>query len=230
MCRHYCLLRCIGVSGSTWGMAQFYSGLTDASFDTLMDHLKSHIHTHIANVTNFIAIVRASAHNAKILLQGVIQRYYQQKGTLNLVDIFGMLLGFTLLTRKETVSEGHANDGKDDDSYSEKIDRKDTSTVEENGNIRDDDGAEVLPIILQRSELKLSRQRRYFEDGSLPMPIYCVVRHEVREPDQQVEEKAKDIKGKVDQGGQDHSDLYQWFEFTPYTMGSEEINGKVIRP
>lgn len=208
-------------------MAQFYSGLADASFDTLMDHLKSHIHTHIANLSNFITILRASTHNAKILLQGIIQRYYQLKGTLNLVDIFGMLLGFTLLTRKVTVSEGTGTNERGMESYSEKIDR-DTSSMEENdGKIKDDDGAQVLPVILERSELKLSRQKEYFEDGSLPIPIYCVVRHEVREPKATVENEANAIESSKKEE-EEPSDFYQWFEFTPYTMGSEEINGKHI--
>ncbi|KAI9488138.1 acyl transferase/acyl hydrolase/lysophospholipase [Zychaea mexicana] len=147
-----CTMYTAGVSGSTWAMAQLYSRLTNGSFDTLVDHLKSHIHTHIANVSNFIAILQASAQNAKTLMQGLIQRYHQQNGTLNVVDVFGMLLGGTLLTEMQTVVQ-----------------------------------------------LKLSRQRRFFEDGSWPMPIYCVVHHEVQ-------------------------DLYRWFEFTPFEMGCEELN------
>ncbi|CAO3703567.1 unnamed protein product [Rhizopus stolonifer] len=48
----------------------------------------------------------------------------------------------------------------------------------------------------------LSGQQRWLENGQEPMPIYCVVRHMVEN---------------------DQSDVYQWFEFTPYDMGCEEL-------
>ncbi|KAI7875620.1 FabD/lysophospholipase-like protein [Lichtheimia hyalospora FSU 10163] len=172
-----------GVSGSCWGLAQLYSPLTDTNFDTMKDHLKSHVHTHLANMNNFISILHAAPQNGKILMQGIIERYYQQNGDINLVDIFGMMLGGTLLTRKKTISE----------------EEKDDSTLQE------PDGTLIKPLLLDRKTMKLSNQRKYIEDGSLPMPIYCVVRH--------------DIESDPDEG-----DVYQWFEFTPFEMGSEEIN------
>lgn len=266
-----------GVSGSTWAMSQLYSPLTNASVSTLKDHLSSRIHTHIANLSNFLTVLNASRHNAKIILHGVIQRYYQQNGTVSLVDIFGMLLGGTLLSRKITVTEAPDTDDEDDDrevhpGYSESIEdpsvnNKDSKTVQE------DDGAEVKPRLLKKSEIKLSRQRGYFEDGSLPMPIYCAVRHEIekagvtkaetisskkseevakdKDIEKEVEDKnetenkctekeeeeikkeseeseaEKDSEVEEETKEEDESnDLYQWFEFTPYDMGSEEINGK----
>ena len=93
----------------------------------------------------------------------------------------------TLLTRKKTISE----------------EEKDDSTLQE------PDGTLIKPLLLDRKTMKLSNQRKYIEDGSLPMPIYCVVRH--------------DIESNPDEG-----DVYQWFEFTPFEMGSEEINGTLI--
>lgn len=152
----------------------------------MKDHLKSHVHTHLANMNNFISILQAAPQNSKILMQGIIERYYQQNGDINLVDIFGMMLGGTLLTKKKTISK----------------DEKDDSTLEE------PDGTLIKPLLLDRKTMKLSNQRKYIEDGSLPMPIYCVVRH--------------DIESDPDEG-----DVYQWFEFTPFEMGSEEINGKL---
>ncbi|OAD02793.1 hypothetical protein MUCCIDRAFT_37692 [Mucor lusitanicus CBS 277.49] len=176
-----CVLYMAGVSGSTWAMSQFYSPLTNASVDTLKDHLSSRIHTHIANLSNFLTVLNASRHNAKILLHGVVQRYYQQNGSISLVDIFGMLLGGTLLAKK--------------------------------------------PRLLKKNEIKLSMQKDYFQDGSLPMPIYCAVRHEVelaspREADEKTEEEEQQQEAVEEE----MNDLYQWFEFTPYDMGSEEIN------
>ncbi|KAI8143261.1 acyl transferase/acyl hydrolase/lysophospholipase [Fennellomyces sp. T-0311] len=166
-----------GVSGSCWTLAQYYSPLTNASLDQLVDHMKSHTHTHLANLNNFIAILKASPRNSKLLMQGIIERYCQQDGEINLVDVFGMLLGGTLLTKREAAGKG------------------------DQGAIVEANGQHVKPVILDR--MKLSRQTTYFEDGSLPMPIYCVVR---------IDEDARE------------KDVYQWYEFTPFEMGSEEIN------
>ncbi|GAA5807883.1 hypothetical protein MFLAVUS_001263 [Mucor flavus] len=290
-----CVLYMAGVSGSTWAMSQLYSPLTNASVSILKDHLSSRIHTHIANLSNFLTVLNASRHNAKIILHGVIQRYYQQNGTISLVDIFGMLLGGTLLSRKVTVTAAPDTDDEDYDerevhpAYSESI--EDPSLNDKNAKtVQEDDGAEVEPRLLKKNEIKLSRQKVYFEDGSLPMPIYCAVRHEIQKPgvtkaetisskkeevvedkdaekeeeeeevaedkntekeevivedkntekevveDKETEEKeaeSKDIeeeesKKEIEESEvekeEESSDLYQWFEFTPYDMGSEEIN------
>lgn len=242
----------LGVSGSTWAMSQFYSPLTNASVSTLKDHLSSRIHTHIANLSNFLTVLNASRHNSKIILHGVIQRYYQQNGTISLVDIFGMLLGGTLLSRKLTITPAPPGNENQQQRwyYSEDIEEQSTQNGSDNKTIHEDDGAEVKPRLLKKDEIKLSKQRVYFEDGSLPMPIYCAVRHEIEtagvtkagtvlnnkekgeneDLDHEKEEDAEE--GNQNDGTNEESvpksnDLYQWFEFTPYDMGSEEINGKL---
>jgi phospholipase A2 len=261
-------------------MSQYYSPLTDASVTTLKDHLSSRIHTHIANLSNFLTVLNASRHNSKIILHGVIQRYYQQNGTISLVDIFGMLLGSVLLSRKVTVTAAPTENDRDDIDdedmdhwYSESIGEPSPLTQQKNdkstetGTVQEDDGAEVKPRILRKNEIKLSKQREYFEDGSLPMPIYCAVRHEIEqanvtkaatmspndvvvvEEGKQEEEAGEEYKPETKENNDDQAeskenneevekieeklvdepnDLYQWFEFTPYDMGSEEINGKYI--
>lgn len=293
-----CVLYMAGVSGSTWAMSQFYSPLTNASVDTLKDHLSSRIHTHIANLSNFLTVLNASRHNAKILLHGVVQRYYQQNGSISLVDIFGMLLGGTLLAKKITVAPPNKERSErlmenDAHSYTESIEDpselglKSKEDHTQPGTVHEDDGAEVKPRLLKKNEIKLSMQKDYFQDGSLPMPIYCAVRHEVElasvtkaatvsskqgvEPCQEVddgeeeeepfehvevddaksqdaneetevdsEDKAEETDKKTEEGDENEeqqkeeaveeemNDLYQWFEFTPYDMGSEEINGKAM--
>ncbi|KAL9552456.1 hypothetical protein MBANPS3_003755 [Mucor bainieri] len=287
-----CVMYMAGVSGSTWAMSQFYSPLTDASVDTLKDHLSSRIHTHIANLSNFLTVLNASRHNAKILLHGIVQRYYQQNGSISLVDIFGMLLGGTLLARKVTVAPADKEKSErlmenDAHSYTESIEDpsdlglKNKEDHTQPGTVHEDDGAEVKPRLLKKNEIKLSMQKDYFQDGSLPMPIYCAVRHEVElasvtkaatvsskqgvEPCQKVDDEeedetfehvqAEDAKSEAEEEEEEESkedndnkteenededekedqqkeeaveeemnDLYQWFEFTPYDMGSEEIN------
>jgi phospholipase A2 len=93
------------------------------------------------------------------MLQGIIQRAYQRGGDLSFADIFGTLIGSTLL----------------------------------------------LPAITESSKQQLgcnylSKQSQYLSDGLEPMPIYSSVYHTEEE-----------------------YDSYQWFEFTPYEMGCEDI-------
>ncbi|KAG0177885.1 hypothetical protein DFQ28_005226 [Apophysomyces sp. BC1034] len=97
-----------------------------------------------------------------------------------------MLLGGTLLTSSEK------------------------SVEEEDASSKTADKAQGVskPRLPDTAELKLSNQRCYIENGSQPMPIYCVVQHEIGKPDR-TENKERDI--------------YRWFEFTPYEMGSEEV-------
>lgn len=233
----------LGVSGSTWAMSQFYSPLTNASVSTLKNHLSSRIHTHIANLSNFLTVLNASRHNSKTILHGVIQRYYQQNGSISLVDIFGMLLGGTLLSKRLTITP--APPGNEHNSrwyYSEDIEEQSIEKDTDKKTIHEDDGTEVKPRLLKKNEIKLSKQRVYFEDGSLPMPIYCAVRHEIEsagvtKADTVSNKQEEDLKNVVEDvslkeedslDGEpipEANDLYQWFEFTPYDMGSEEING-----
>lgn len=223
-----------GVSGSTWAMSQFYSPLTHASVETLKDHLSSRIHTHIANLSNFLTILNASRHNAKILLHGVIQRYYQQNGSISLVDIFGMLLGGTLLTKKVIVDSKKKEKADEEEEYSESISLAENTKIAKTGTVEEDDGAKVRPRVLQKNEVKLSKQKKYFEDGSLPMPVYCAVRHEIHRPGitkqatmSSIPEERDEEENEKKEGKEENpKDLYQWYEFTPYEMGSEEINGK----
>ncbi|KAI9011985.1 acyl transferase/acyl hydrolase/lysophospholipase, partial [Phycomyces nitens] len=218
-----CVMYIAGVSGSTWTIAQYFSSLTNVSFEALHEHLKSHIHTHIANVSNFLTVLYASAHNTKVLLRGIIQRYYQQEGALNLVDVFGLLLGGTLLTTMEEVNPPSGDGDDQTKQYTEKIEPREIYKEQQNGykngTIKDEDGAEKRPRLIGRADLKLSNQRHYIDNGSHPMPIYCVVRHEIpstSKDDSDSEENEEDEKKKIDS-------VYQWFEFTPYDMGSEEI-------
>lgn len=187
-------------------------------------------------------------------MEGIVQRYNQQNGSVSLVDIFGMLLGAVLLTKKDTKTIKKADD--DEKSQASKEDSNVSTTSVE------------IDIMLSGKEQKISKQQRYIKDGSRPMPIYCVVRHAIRE-DHRVadneqsgkllkenadDEKAEDKKDKErkpdinedkiddekstsDVAGQESKDpsekhisqerdIYQWFELTPFEVGSEELSGK----
>lgn len=162
-----------GVSGSCWTMAQYYSPLANGSTKRLAEHLQTHVQTHLANVSSFISLLKTSHENAKLMMRGVLERYKQQNGALNLVDIFGMFLGGALLT-----------------------------TVVDSDHTRPENHR-----LLRHQRMGLTKEREVFQDGSHPMPIYCCVHHDLTADDK------------------DQDNTYQWFEFTPYEMGSEELNG-----
>lgn len=213
-----CVMYFAGISGSCWTMALYYNQLTKAQPEQLKTHLLSHVNTHWANVSNFINLVTSSPENSKLLLQGAIQRFTQQKGDISLVDIFGILIGGTLLSKKRIMLP------------SEKSGEDTTNTNEENTNVGE----------FHQNNMYLTGQQEFLKDGSEPMPIYCVVRHDITQG-KSFEDRIKELKNKLDSGQVNkeaeiaklekkkeeietqQKDAYQWFEFTPYDMGCEEI-------
>ncbi|KAI9030730.1 acyl transferase/acyl hydrolase/lysophospholipase [Phycomyces nitens] len=201
-----CVMYMAGVSGSCWTMSLFYSPLSGGSLDTLSNHLQTHMHTHIANVSSFLTVLSASKNNAKLLMQGVIERYYQQNNTLNLVDVFGMLIGATLLTKKKISSDIDPEPPKD---QANAVDVEGSPGKKDDiihGVVTEEDGTRRKPILLSKNSMKLSHQDKVFGDGSQPMPIYCAVRHDSAHT------------------AEEDRDIYQWYEFTPFEMGCEEID------
>ena len=71
------------------------------------------------------------------------------------------------------------------------------------------------------SNLKLSNQKRYIDDGQHPMPIYTAVRHEIpaEETVQHAEEEVKATAKK--------EAWFQWFEFSPYEFACEELQAGI---
>lgn len=187
-------------------MSLYYSVLAQCDPDTMVHHLKSHVGTHIGSVSHVLSLAADSTQNAKLLLQGIGQRYLQQS-TVNLVDLFGTLIGATLYTRTALPPRDKSNQSDSEDIEKEEL-------------------------LLDKKDMKLSSQRRFFEDGSQPMPIYCVVRQDLggdvpqeinkdRTPGLEAED---DLKENTEDDDETH--IYQWFEFTAYEFGSEELDGK----
>lgn len=215
-----CVMYFAGISGSCWTMAMYYNQLSQANPQKLETHLKSHVNTHWANMSNFTNLLTSSPENSKLLMQGAIQRFYQQKGDISLVDIFGVLMGQTLLSKKR-------------ERLPSEKDGKDTTSTTEGYNVGE----------FKKQDMYLTGQSQFLKDGSEPMPIYCVVRHDItlgksledrlRELKERrdgtnkatemasIEKKAKEIEEAKQKEG------YQWFEFTPYEMGCEEIEAWV---
>ncbi|KAL0096298.1 acyl transferase/acyl hydrolase/lysophospholipase [Phycomyces blakesleeanus] len=201
-----CVMYMAGVSGSCWTMALYYSPLSGGSLEKLSGHLQTHMHTHLANVSSFLTVLSASKNNAKLLMQGVLERYYQQNNTLNVVDVFGMLIGATLLTKKK-IDNTMASESSECQDHS--IDTEGSSKKKEDilrGIVTEEDGTQRKPILLSKNAMKLSCQDDVFGDGSQPMPIYCAVRHDNAHT------------------AEEEKDIYQWYEFTPFEMGCEEID------
>ena len=53
--------------------------------------------------------------------------------------------------------------------------------------------------------LKISHQRKYIQDGELPMPLYCTVRHDVPE-EEEVNKADKDVQQSFTQSGRDEAE------------------------
>ncbi|KAG1225015.1 hypothetical protein G6F35_003658 [Rhizopus arrhizus] len=178
-----CTMYFSGISGSCWAMSLYYHPFIQADPLRLKQHIERQVSVHWANMSHFLSTLTASTQHTKALMRGLIQR--QQQGEINLVDVFGALVGGSLF-----------------------VDNKNAFS------------------------LGLSSQQQFLEDGKEPMPIYCVVRHEVG-PFESIGEKMKKlselkskelIKEEEEQKvKKDQLNIYQWFEFTPYDMGCEEI-------
>jgi phospholipase A2 len=154
-----CIMYLAGVSGSCWTIATYYSSVSQTCPSRLERHFESKLNIHWANLSNFFNQLICTPQHSRVMLQGIIQRAYQRGGDLSFADIFGTLIGSTLL----------------------------------------------LPAITEPSKQQLgcnylSKQSQYLSDGLEPMPIYSSVYHTEEE-----------------------YDSYQWFEFTPYEMGCEDI-------
>jgi phospholipase A2 len=242
----------VAVSGSTWTLAQYLSPLAKASSEDLLSHLRTHAQSHVVNIGRFLGLINSSEKNAKAVLEGVVQRYNQQGGTVSLVDIFGMLLGAVLLTKKEQKVIDSQSDSTESETKKEHEESK--------------KAAVDVDVMLPGNDQKISKQRQYVKDGLRPMPIYCVVRHAIREnqsitdevkpenesnekPDESehnkvADSKVEDLPTAVHEGNvsspadeepsptekevSEEQDVYQWFEFTPFEVGSEELSGKLF--
>lgn len=77
---------------------------------------------------------------------------------------------------------------------------------------------------LQKSWETLSSMRKYTDDGSEPLPIMTAIRHE--RPWKDWADKEHPFRG-ADHAMGHHSDApeawFQWFEFTPYEVGCDEL-------
>ncbi|KAL1922471.1 uncharacterized protein VTP21DRAFT_10010 [Calcarisporiella thermophila] len=68
---------------------------------------------------------------------------------------------------------------------------------------------------------RLSNQRRWVDNGSQPMPIYSAVRHERPWKNYAAESDPFDDRLSVENEATDA--WYQWFEFSPYWVGNDEL-------
>jgi cytosolic phospholipase A2 len=233
-------------------LAQYLSPLTKASSEDLLSHLRTHAQSHVVNIGRFLGLINSSEQNAKAVMEGVVQRYNQQGGTVSLVDIFGMLLGAVLLTKKEQTIVDNQEERTESGTKEDHEDNKKTPVD--------------IDVMLPGTDQKISKQRQYVRDGLRPMPIYCVVRHAIREnqsitdnvepgkePNEEADEskhnkvadsKVKEMPTAAVEGSKsgpteeepsptekevsEEQDVYQWFEFTPFEVGSEELSGKLF--
>ncbi|EER39487.1 phospholipase A2 [Histoplasma capsulatum H143] len=83
------------------------------------------------------------------------------------------------------------------------------------------------PLDLRDSDLKLSNQRVFTENGANPLPIYTAVRHEIPPGDPNVPDTStKPISDESKQGPKQET-WFEWFEFTPYELFCEEFTAGI---
>ncbi|KAL1920776.1 uncharacterized protein VTP21DRAFT_11411 [Calcarisporiella thermophila] len=216
-----CAMYVSGVSGSCWCLSRYFS-TANADFERLLDQFKRQLYCHPVNFSHFLKVVSSIPAN-ELVLSGIVHRV-EQGQPLSLVEMFGTLLSSVFFT--ETVA-------------------KNAKEIEiDGGERKKSEELEVKPLT-DFSGLKISSQRRFVDDGSEPLPIYTVVRHEI--PGQVIVEHAKDEEGgsdsmkkemqenahakteniKQEQQSSQEDDYYQWFEITPYEVGCEEFGAWV---
>ncbi|KAM0748096.1 FabD/lysophospholipase-like protein [Meredithblackwellia eburnea MCA 4105] len=85
---------------------------------------------------------------------------------------------------------------------------------------------------LSASHLKVSSQRKYIGDGSNPLPIYCMIRHEnshSKEMEQQNKKIREGATKKIREEGKEEKEKlmkdskWMWFELSPMEFGSDEL-------
>ncbi|RHZ76965.1 hypothetical protein Glove_187g76 [Diversispora epigaea] len=77
----------------------------------------------------------------------------------------------------------------------------------------------------QLGDFKLSEQQKYIEGGKSPMPLYVAVSH-IRPWKDTLEPEEAALIPNYDQVYEAHilkKDYYQWYEFSPYEIGSDEL-------
>ncbi|KAF2635561.1 FabD/lysophospholipase-like protein [Massarina eburnea CBS 473.64] len=77
-------------------------------------------------------------------------------------------------------------------------------------------------LSVDADDFKVSKQRRYTDDGSQPLPIYTAVRHEIPLAEQ------SDMKDPIAAEAKALKEAwFQWFEFTPYEFWCEELQAGI---
>ncbi|KAF3904768.1 Lysophospholipase [Dactylellina cionopaga] len=97
-----CVTYLVGVSGSCWLLTLYYS-IGHRSFDSVIDHLKHRIHTHIAYPPAVIDLI-SSAPTNKYLLRGLVEKKGFNYASFGLVDVYGLLLAARLLVPKNEMT------------------------------------------------------------------------------------------------------------------------------
>lgn len=78
------------------------------------------------------------------------------------------------------------------------------------------------------SDLKLSNQRAYLQQGRNPLPIYTAVRHEIPLDEKASEkERAQGVASEKTREIARKESWFQWFEFTPFEFWCEELDAGI---
>jgi cytosolic phospholipase A2 len=76
-------------------------------------------------------------------------------------------------------------------------------------------------------DLKLSNQRRFIDNGSNPMPLYTMVRHEIPLDEMPSTEAEADSGTERIKSKSKQESWFSWWEMSPYTVWCEEIGAGI---
>ncbi|OBT91699.2 hypothetical protein VE01_10251 [Pseudogymnoascus verrucosus] len=104
-----CVTYTAGVSGSCWMQAIYHSSLGNRRFDSMVNHLRARLGTHIAYPPDALTALNSAPTN-KFLLSGFVEKLKGDPGAdFGVVDLYGLLLAARLLVPKGELGVDNRN-------------------------------------------------------------------------------------------------------------------------
>ncbi|KFY93844.1 hypothetical protein V498_04228 [Pseudogymnoascus sp. VKM F-4517 (FW-2822)] len=104
-----CVTYTAGVSGSCWMQIIYHSTLGNRRFDSMINHLRARLGTHIAYPPDALNALNSAPTN-KFLLSGFVEKLKGDPGAdFGVVDLYGLLLAARLLVPKGEVGVDNRN-------------------------------------------------------------------------------------------------------------------------
>ncbi|OZJ03601.1 hypothetical protein BZG36_03696 [Bifiguratus adelaidae] len=232
-----CVMYNTAVSGSCWLLCLLHSPIANSDMSAARKHLKNSLGNSIVDITRLYTMARSSDENHYTALHGLVQRG-RWAGEITLVDIFGTVLGSVLLSQSSykalpgTVSQEsiHSDGNISSDSTPNFLPVDDLKLSKQQRYVAD--ASRPLPIYCAvRHEIpkvvgengltsnKWNNWKPWSRDEIALEDAKAAKRAE-----ETLIEKAPESEADVQGSTRDTKAYFQWFEITPFEMGTEEID------